>query len=97
MTARGVRGETLMKLRLHQRCNGLFALRSNAPDGATIQAKAPAAASAPASSAPTNGATSAGRMPEKLPVRAQARATAGLAKQVDAVNQYPAVTNSATG
>jgi len=32
-----------------------------------------------------------GRMPENVSVAARARVTAGLAKDVEAVNQYPAV------
>ena len=48
------------------------------------------AAAAPASWAPTNGATSTGRMPAKVAVRLRATVTAGLANDVDAVNQYAA-------
>jgi hypothetical protein len=45
---------------------------------------------APAPWATTNPGTSAGRMPAKVSVRARASVTAGLAKDVDAVNQYAA-------
>ena len=38
----------------------------------------------------------AGMMPEKVSVRLRATVTAGLAKEVDEVNQYPAVMNSPT-
>src|SRR5262249_55517931 len=46
-----------------------------------------AAASAPASWLETNKGTDPSAIPEKLPVNARARVTAGLAKLVDAVNQ----------
>jgi hypothetical protein len=41
-------------------------------------------------------AVSAGRMPLKVSVAARARETAGLAKDVDEVNQYAAVMYQAT-
>ena len=46
-----------------------------------------AAATAPANCARMNGATSAGLMPAKVSERARAMVTAGLAKDVEAVNQ----------
>ena len=49
------------------------------------------AANAPANCAPTNPGTSAGLMPEKVFVTERATVTAGLANEVDAVNQYAAV------
>ena len=49
------------------------------------------AAPAPSSWATTNPAASAGRMPVNVSVRALASVTAGLAKEVEAVNQYAAV------
>ena len=50
-----------------------------------------AAESAPSSCAARNTGTSTGRMPAKVPVIARANVTAGLANDVDAVNQYAAV------
>lgn len=47
-------------------------------------------------SAITNPGTSSGAMPTKVLVMLLATATAGLAKKVDEVNQYPAVTVKAT-
>ena len=47
-------------------------------------------------SATTNPGTSSGAMPTKVLVMLLATATAGLAKKVDEVNQYPAVTVKAT-
>jgi hypothetical protein len=44
----------------------------------------------------TNPKTSFGEMPTKVFVKLLARATAGLAKKVEEVNQYPAVTVRAT-
>ena len=52
------------------------------------QRMTPRAASAPTSCAAINIGTSPGAMPEKLSVNARAIVTAGLAKDVDAVNQY---------
>lgn len=49
--------------------------------------KSRVAAKAPASWAAMKGATSAGRMPAKVLVRERARVTAGLAKEVEEVNQ----------
>ena len=51
----------------------------------------PSPARAPTSCATMNMGTSPGAMPEKLSVNARATVTAGLAKDVDAVNQYAAV------
>jgi hypothetical protein len=48
-------------------------------------------AAAAASSAATKPATSAGRMPVKLSVRLRAGATAGLAKDMELVNQLAAM------
>ena len=48
------------------------------------------AAAAPTSWAPTKGATSIVRMPAKVSVSLRATVTAGLANEVDAVNQYAA-------
>ena len=47
-------------------------------------------------SASTNPKTSFGAMPTKVFVRLLATATAGFAKKVEEVNQYPAVTVKAT-
>ena len=55
--------------------------------GASSQPANAAAASAPASSAPMNPGRSDGRMPENVLVNERAIATAGLAKEVEAVNQ----------
>ena len=38
-----------------------------------------------------NAGTSAGRMPAKVSVAARASVTAGLANEVEAVNQYAAI------
>ena len=57
----------------------------------SIQRKSPVAANAPASWAAMKPAVSAGRMPAKVSVAARARVTAGLANDVDDVNQYAAV------
>lgn len=54
------------------------------------------AASAPTTCAAMKAGASTGRMPEKLAVKARAIVTAGLAKDVDDVNQYPAVMNRPT-
>jgi len=43
-----------------------------------------------------NAGTSTHRIPAKLPVRARASVTAGLAKLVDEVNQYAATIHAAT-
>ena len=45
----------------------------------------------PASCAATKAGTSCGRMPVKVSVKARASVTAGLANEVEAVNQYAAV------
>src|ERR1700729_4245009 len=57
----------------------------------TSQRKSNVAAMAPHNCAATNTGTSEGRMPEKVFETARARVTAGLANDVDAVNQYAAV------
>jgi hypothetical protein len=49
--------------------------------------KSSVAANAPPNCAPTNPDTSFGLMPEKVFVTERARVTAGLANEVDAVNQ----------
>src|SRR5579862_924903 len=49
------------------------------------------AASAPANWAATNGTTSSGRMPAKVLDSERAMVTAGLANEVEEVNQYAAV------
>ena len=49
------------------------------------------APNAPANCAAMNSGASAGRMPEKVFVIERARVTAGLANEVDAVNQYAAI------
>ena len=64
--------------------------------GFSSQANTSAASTAPMNSAAINAGTSIGRMPEKVSVNPRAMATAGLAKDVDDVNQYPAVINSPT-
>jgi hypothetical protein len=46
---------------------------------------------APTICAATKAATFAGAIPENVLVRARATVTAGLANEVDAVNQYAAV------
>ena len=55
--------------------------------GRKSQVKRSNASTLPISSAATKPGTSAGRMPEKLSVSDRAIATAGLAKEVEAVNQ----------
>ena len=49
------------------------------------------ATSAPAAWAAMKAGASIGRMPEKVSVNNRAIVTAGLANEVDAVNQYAAV------
>src|SRR5690242_3956874 len=49
------------------------------------------AAIAPASWARTKPNTSVGRIPVKVSLKQRARVTAGLAKEVEAVNQYAAL------
>ena len=49
------------------------------------------AAAAPSNCAPMNPGASEGRIPLKVSVAALASVTAGLANEVDAVNQYAAV------
>src|SRR5690606_6710363 len=51
---------------------------------------------APSSSAATNAGTCAGEIPAKLSLNMRPNATAGLAKAVDAVNQYAAPIQAAT-
>src|SRR5207253_2872026 len=55
------------------------------------QWKTSVALSPPAICASTKPGTSMARMPVKVAVSAHARVSAGLANDVDAVNQYPAV------
>jgi hypothetical protein len=57
----------------------------------SIHANRAVAAIAPRNCTPINPVTSAGRIPENVLVMDRARVTAGLAKDVDAVNQYAAV------
>jgi hypothetical protein len=57
----------------------------------TSQRKSAVAAAAPASWAKMNPGASAGRIPAKVSEAARASVTAGLAKEVEAVNQYAAV------
>src|SRR5258708_5245644 len=52
------------------------------------QRKARVAATAPASCAAMNPGVSTGRIPAKVSLAARASVTAGLANEVDAVNQY---------
>ena len=54
---------------------------------AIIQRCNPAAIAAPMNCAAMNAGASVGRMPEKVSVNERARVTAGLANDVDAVNQ----------
>ena len=54
------------------------------------------ATSAPTNCAPMNGGTSAGRIPENVFVSERAIVIAGLANEVDAVNQYAAPIQAAT-
>ena len=58
---------------------------------AIIQRCNAVAIAAPMNCAAMNAGVSAGRMPEKVSVNERARVTAGLANDVDAVNQYAAV------
>jgi len=51
----------------------------------------PVADAAPSNCATTNAATSSGRIPAKVLLAARAMVTAGLANEVEAVNQYAAV------
>ena len=62
-------------------------LSPDLPVSRSSQRNSSAARIAPTISAPMNHGTSIGRMPAKVSVRLRAMATAGLAKQVDAVNQ----------
>jgi len=57
----------------------------------TSHLKSAVAAAAPSNCAAIKLGTSVGRMPQKVSVAALARVTAGLANDVDAVNQYAAV------
>ena len=57
----------------------------------TSQLNNAVAAAAPTNCAAMKPGTSAGRMPLKVSLAALARVTAGLANDVDAVNQYAAV------
>jgi hypothetical protein len=60
------------------------------------QPKTAAAAAPPSAWATMNPGTSAGRMPAKVSLAARAMVTAGLANEVDAVNQYAATMYAAT-
>ena len=57
----------------------------------TSQRKSNVAANPPRNCAATKPGTSAGRMPANVSLRQRARVTAGLAKEVEDVNQYAAV------
>ena len=57
----------------------------------TSQRNRSVAAAAPTTCAAMKPGTSAGRMPANVSVAARASVTAGLANDVDAVNQYAAV------
>src|SRR5215469_8775107 len=70
---------------------GRTTLGSTAGRLGTSQPNNAVAAAAPNNCAVTKPGTSAGRMPLKVSVAALARVTAGLANDVDAVNQYAAV------
>src|SRR5262249_35209626 len=69
--------------------DGMRSTTRSAVDGSTgtSQRKTSVARAAPASCAKMKLGTSAGRMPAKVSVAARARVTAGLANEVDAVNQ----------
>ena len=66
-------------------CNGSLTVDASKYSNSVV------AAVAPSSWAAINGSTSIGRIPVKLSVIERARVTAGLAKEVEAVNQYAAV------
>src|SRR2546425_7206404 len=76
--------------------SGSAACGTNASGAASGRAGAshrnsPVAAPAPSSWTTMNPGASCGRMPANVSVAARARVTAGLAKLVEAVNQYAAV------
>ena len=56
-----------------------------------IQRNSPTARAAPITCASMNAGTSPGRIPAKVSVKERASVTAGLANEVDDVNQYAAV------
>src|SRR5215470_3687650 len=62
----------------------------------TSQRKSAVAAAAPSSCAPMNPGASVGRIPVKVSDAARASVTAGLANEVEDVNQYAAVMYAAT-
>jgi hypothetical protein len=64
-----------------------FVFRSDAPTDGMSHRKSRVAAAAPASWAAMNPGASASLIPEKVLLMDRARVTAGLAKDVDAVNQ----------
>jgi hypothetical protein len=67
-------------------CGIRISLAVSGDDG-TSQRKRNVAASAPANCAATNAGTSDGRIPENVFETARAKVTAGLANEVDDVNQ----------
>src|SRR2546422_817817 len=69
------------------RSAGLATGREIADRAGTSQRKSAVASAAPRSCATMKLGTSAGRMPAKVSVSARAMVTAGLAKDVEAVNQ----------
>src|SRR5271165_4217580 len=75
--------------------NGLFLHASSLPAGLSRSGashrKHSVAATPPASCATMNAGASAGRMPAKVSLAARASVTAGLANEVEDVNQYAAV------
>jgi hypothetical protein len=66
-------------------------IRCNGRKLGTSQLNNAVAAAAPTNCAAMKPGTSAGRMPLKVSLAALARVAAGLANDVDAVNQYAAV------
>src|SRR5262245_1466547 len=62
----------------------------------TSHRKSPVAAAAPSNCATMNAGASAGRIPANVSVADRASVTAGLANDVEAVNQYAAVMYEAT-
>lgn len=71
-------------------CSTMTAEACSLRDGIS-HLKSSVAANAPASCAPTNPAKSVYRMPENVFVTERASVTAGLANEVEAVNQYAAL------
>src|SRR5437868_957048 len=66
------------------------------PLAGTNHRKKAVAATAPKTCAAMKPGTSSGRIPANVSVAARARVTAGLANDVDAVNQYAAVVYAPT-